>query len=88
MWVSSGLDEPYGIAVDVARDLYGANDFGNTIGEDNTSSGAAVDSSLVSSGLSSPIGVAYSSVPEPASVMLMVGSGAMLLLRRRRTAVV
>ena len=55
-FVSSGLDDPYGLAFDAAGNLYVANYGNNTISK-VTPAGAV--STFVSSGLDDPDGLAF-----------------------------
>ena len=84
---ATGLSNPAGLAFDSAGNLYVANYGNNTIQQfssTGTDLGVFADSS---DGLNGPLGLAFGPVPEPTSAALLLGSGAMLLLRRRRTAV-
>ena len=83
----ASLQFPGSLAFDSAGNLYVANYGNNTIQQfssTGTDLGVFADSS---DGLNGPLGLAFGPVPEPTSAALLLGSGAMLLLRRRRTAV-
>jgi len=83
-FVSGNLGLASGLAVS-GNSLFVAAQSLNTIGEYDAVSGATVNSSLVT-GLSSPTGIAISSVPEPSAVSLcVVGLGGLAMMRRRRS---
>ena len=74
------------LAFDSAGNLYVAT-LGNRTIQKFTPAGVGSVFADSGDGLGSPIGLAFGRpgpVPEPASAMLLFGSGAMLLLRRRR----
>jgi hypothetical protein len=82
-FVSGNLGYASGLAVS-GNSLFVAAQSLNTIGEYDAVSGATVNSSLVT-GLSSPTGIAISSVPEPSAVSLLaIGLGGWAIVRRRR----
>jgi len=83
-FVSGNLGPASGLAVS-GNSLFVAAQSLNTIGEYDAVSGATVNSSLVT-GLSSPTGIAISSVPEPSALSLLaVGLGGLAMMRRRRS---
>ncbi len=87
VFATTTLPDPYGLAFDSAGNLYVSNYGNNTIQQfssTGTDLGVFADSS---DGLNGPVGLAFGAVPEPTSAVLLLGSGAMLLLRRRRAAV-
>ena len=80
------LNQPTGLAFDNAGNLYAANSGNSTIRQFSSSGtdlGVFADSS---DGLNGPAYLAFAPVPEPGTALLLLGSGAMLLLRRRRRA--
>jgi hypothetical protein len=83
-FVSGNLGPASGLAVS-GNSLFVASQSLNTIGEYDAVSGATVNSSLVT-GLSSPTGIAISSVPEPSAVSLLaIGLSGLAMMRRRRS---
>jgi len=83
-FVSGNLGYASGLAVS-RNSLFVASQSLNTIGEYDAVSGATVNSSLVT-GLSSPTGIAISSVPEPSALSLLaIGLGGLTMMRRRRS---
>ena len=87
VFATTTLPDPYGLAFDSAGNLYVSNYGNNTIQQfssTGTDLGVFADSS---DGLNGPVGLAFGAVPEPTSALVLLGSGALLLLRRRRPVV-
>jgi DNA-binding beta-propeller fold protein YncE len=79
-FADSNLSTPYGLAFDAADNLYVTNFGTDSISKFSTNGLGAV----FASGFSNPSSIAFAPAPEPSSVLLLVGSGAMLLRRKRR----
>jgi hypothetical protein len=81
----TGVEEPYDLVV-FGNDLLVMSSSHNgvsstgSVGRYDATTGATIDAGFIG-GLDFPISFA---VPEPASALLLLGSGAVLLLRRRR----
>ena len=76
---------PQGLAFDSAGNLFVANS-NNTIREFSSSGADLGVFADAADGLNVPQYLAFGPVPEPTSALLLLGPGAMLLLRRRRAA--
>lgn len=79
-FISSGLLYPRDLLVS-GNSLFVADSGNNRVGEYDANTGAAINANFIT-GLSNPQFLA--AVPELSAVRLLLGSGTMLLLRRRR----
>jgi hypothetical protein len=91
VFASTGLNEPFGLAFDSSGNLYVGNIGTGILGQNFIERFAPGGAGRVfAAGLDSPIGLAFSAVPEPSSAVL-AASGLVLALgyvgyRRRTTA--
>ena len=81
--ISSGLDQPYGIALDENGHIFAANQRSGAISE-YTTTGVTINATLIT-GLDEPLGLVV--VPEPSTVCLIfLGSVCACIFRLRKYA--
>ena len=76
-WRTPGLNGPAGLALS-GNDLFVGNQSATTVGENDASTGAAINASFIT-GLTNPSGLAVASVPEPSTWSMIAVAGVALL---------